>query len=176
MPTEQNPANAPGPSEGSASRKRIPMSVPRRKLETTVIPGFRCYWFLEERIPQAIQAGYEFVDDREVHVNQSGVASDLSVSGNQSLDSRVRIHAGGGQYFILMKIKEEWFREDQQLIAKRNAEVLSQIFRGEVIVEGEGAPQQSQSDRNLRYVDLDRTSLAMPQKSLFQRPTRKSRT
>lgn len=166
-----NPANS-APQPGL--RKRIPMSVPTRKLEATDIPGYRLYWFVERNISRAIQAGYEFVDDREVTLNQHGVGTDLEISGNADLGSRVRVVAGKGQsgqgeYLTLMKIKMEFFREDQKLIADRNASVLAQIFRGEQIYT---QPTESQQDIDLRYVDTGKTSF---QKALFQRPPRKSK-
>lgn len=178
MTTTANP-NPANPHEDVApqrsARRRIPMSIPRRKLETTDIPGFHQHWFVEENIERAIQAGYTFVDDKEVTVTQSGVGNSLELSGNQDLGSRVRVVAGlgrdgKGSYLTLMKLKEEFRREDQVMIEERNASVLQQIFRGEMIY---GTENESQSDRNLRYVDREKTTL---QKALFQRPTRKSKS
>jgi hypothetical protein len=71
-----------------------------------------------------------------------------------------------------MKLKEEWFLDDQRSIAERNASVLAQIFRGEIIY---GSETDKQADRDLRYVDSDKTSVKTSGKSLFQRPTRKSK-
>lgn len=152
------------------------MSVPTRRLEATDIPGFHLHWFVDRNIHRAIQAGYEFVDDKEVELNQHGVATSSEISGNADMGSRVRVVAGEGQdgkgeYLTLMKIKEEWFREDQAALEKRNASILEQIFRGEKIYTAEG---ELQEDKNLRYIDRDRTSY-QPSPALFQRPTRKAR-
>lgn len=173
-----NPANAPdNVAQQPGLRRRVPMSVPRRKLEVTDVPGFHLHWFIESNVRRALQAGYEFVDDKEVVVNQSGVGNSLELTGNQDLGSRVTVVGGVGadgkeERLVLMKIKEEWFREDQKLIEERNASVLSQIFRGETIF---GAENDNQSDRSLRYVDEHRTSFERSPKALFQRPTRKAR-
>lgn len=174
--TSPNPANPPeNVSQEKGLRKRIPMSVPRRKLEVTDIPGFHLHWFVDSNIERALQAGYEFCDDQEVTVNQSGVGNSLEFSGNQDLGSRVRVVAGAGrdgkgEYLTLMKLQEEFWRDDQRLIEERNASVIQQIFRGEIIY---GTENDSQSDRNLRYVDREKTAFQKAP-SLFQRPTRKA--
>jgi len=172
-----NPANPPETvAQQPGLRRRVPMSVPRRKLEVTDIPGYHLHWFVDENVERALQAAYEFVDANEVTVTQSGVGNSTELSGNQDLGSRVRVVAGAGpdgrgQYLTLMKLKEEFFRDDQRLIEERNASVLAQIFRGEMIL---GADKDSQADRNLRYVDVEKTSFERA-KPLFQRPTRKAR-
>lgn len=173
-----NPANPPdNVAQQPGLRRRIPMSIPMRKLEVTDIPGFHLHWFVDANIERAIQGGYEFVDDLEVQVNQHGVATSTELSGNQDLGSRVRIVGGAGrdgkgEYLTLMKIKDEWFRDDQRLLEERNASVLSQVFRGEKVL---GDETDSKSDRNLRYVDAEKTSFQPSPKALFNRPPRKAR-
>lgn len=177
--TSPNPANPPETvAQQPGLRRRIPMSVPTRKLEATDIPGYHLHWFVDRNVGRAIQGGYEFVDSSEVTINQHGVGNNTEISGNADLGSRVRVVAGEGpdgkgEYLTLMKIKEEFFQEDQKALAERNASVLAQIFRGETVASPAGnSPKQSQSDESLRYVDTAKTSF---QKPLFQRPARKSR-
>lgn len=156
---EHNPANK--EPEAKGARRRIPMSVPLRRLQVPEIPGFRCYWFNEDQVPRAMQGGYEFVEWDEVPVNQRTVGSDTEVSGNQDLGSRVRVVSGlGGDNkpmpLVLMKIKLEWYLEDRALIAQRNAKQIKGIFRGEKIL---GAEQASEEDRDLMYVQTERTKI-----------------
>lgn len=158
---ELNPATKAAPK---AERKRIPMSVPQRKLEVPEIPGFRLYWFLETNVPRAQQGGYEFVDDKDVSLNQFNVGIDKGLSGNSDLGSHVSIFGGRDEQgkpmrLILMKIRQDWFDEDQKVIADRNAAVMGAIFQKEAIMGEGGAPE----DRAQRYVKT----------ALFQRPTRK---
>jgi hypothetical protein len=156
---DANPANKTTEAEGA--RRRIPMSVPMRRLQVPAIPGFHSHWFNEDQIPRAIQGGYEFVEYNEVPVNQRTIGSSSDISGNQDLGSRVRIVSGLGSDnkpmpLILMKIKMEWYLEDRALIARRNAKQIQGIFRGEVIP---GAEQASAEDQDLMYVQTDRTSI-----------------
>ena len=160
-----NPANKPGVEPGA--RKRIPMSIPRRKLEVQEIEGYHLHWFLDANVPLAIQGGYEVVDSKEVPLSQFNVGTDSSLSGNASLGSNVRVVAGtaenGHPHFLnLMKIKLEWWQEDQKAIENRNASVLSAIFQDEAIP---GSSQPTPGDTSQRYVKT----------ALLNRPVRKGR-
>ena len=145
-----NPSVKAGPIAGS--RKRIPMSVPQRKLEVPDIAGYRLYWFLESRVERALQGGYEFVDNREVTPNQRGIGTSGDVSGNSDLGSRVSVVSGSGQdgqpeRLVLMKIKQEWFDDDQQILADRNKQIEDTIKRG-----GIGSEQEEARDKANRYL------------------------
>jgi hypothetical protein len=171
----ESPAKAkPNPSVDSvaeaakpAVRKRIPMSVPTRKLEVPDMPGWHLHWFTEKNVPRALQAAYEFVDINEVPTHQAVLGSDVSSSGTADLGSRVRVLSGVGEfsrpeYLVLMKLREEYWLEDRAKIDARNAERLGVIFRGEKILDSDQM-QVSSDDQALRYVKT----------ALFNRPTRK---
>lgn len=158
-----NPANAPA----AATRKRIPMSTPQRKLEVTEIPGYHLHWFRDENINRAVQAGYEFVEDKEVHLNQGNVGTSKDITGNADMGSRVRVVSGSAadgsaEHLTLMKIRQEWWDEDRKEIDTRNAGVMSAIFRDEQVL---GSEKVSAEDRNQSYVKT----------ALFNRPTRKGK-
>ena len=130
-----NPANA--PVKAKEERKRIPMSLPQQKLATPDIPGYHQHWFLGARVKRALAAGYEFVDPDEVDVTNTGLADDASKSGNSDLGSRVSVLAGdmlgedgSEQRLYLMKIKQEWWDEDQKILAERNEQIASTIRGG----------------------------------------------
>ena len=140
------------------------MSVPSRKLEVSEILGYHLYWFLESNVPRAIQGGYEFVEATEVTLNQQGVATSRSVSGNVDLGGQVKVVAGasergGAEHLVLMKIKKEYYDADREAIEKGNERVLEAIFRGETIGNGKGTA-----------ADVGKTYL---KEALFQRPSRK---
>lgn len=161
-----NPANR--TPEARGERKRIPMSVPRRKLEVPEIPGYHLHWAKEANIPQFLQAFYEFVDFQELPVNQRNVGMDTTISGNEDLGSHISMTAGIGpnglpERLILMKLKEEYWLEDRAAIDGRNAQIMGQIFKGEKII---GEERDSAADQGTRYVDHARTS-ATP--ALFNR-------
>ena len=165
MSTAQNPANK--PEAVPKARTRIPMSVPQRRLETPDLPGFHLHWFIDRNIERAQQAGYEFVKRDELSLNQLGVATDRSVSGNADLGSMVRLvggaaEQGGVEHLTLMKIPLDWWLEDQQKLETRNASIMQAIFKDEKVI---GSDRQSAEDRATSYVKT----------ALFQRPTRKGK-
>lgn len=154
-------------AKAPAVRKRIPLSTPQRKLQVPDIEGHHTYWFLESNVPAAIQGGYDFVDSQEVSLNAVSVGTPSAVSGNADLGSQVRIIGGTAadgraESLVLMKIREEWWKEDQRVLEERNASILSAIFKDEKIL---GSEQVSPEDRGTRYVKT----------ALFGRPTRKGK-
>lgn len=79
------------------------------------IPGYHMHIFNDTpgRIEEALSAGYEFVSPSEIGGTASGV-----VSRNTDLGDKVRFLVGAsggpeGLYAYLMKIRQEWFEEDQ---------------------------------------------------------------
>jgi len=148
----KNPANK--SVEVPAERKRIPMSSRQAMLATSPIPGYRQYWFVERNVERAKLAGYEFVDEKEVILNQANSAMDTQISGNSDMGSNVSVVGGVGndgkpERLILMKIKEEWFEEDQRAIAARNADVMKAIFKEDKVLHD---PQAIASDKEQVYV------------------------
>lgn len=150
-----NPANRPG--KGKEERKRIPMSVPVQKLEAPDIPGYHLHWFngTPDRIQRAINGGYEFVDSSEVQPNSVGLGNDSTASGNTDLGSQVSV-IGGSELgadnqpirMILMKIKLEYYEEDQKILEARNDQIADALKGGRL--GGEQAPDKG--ELNLRYV------------------------
>ena len=166
---EINPANR--VATEPAKRARIPMSVPMRRLEVPELAGYHLHWFVDRNVPRAQQAGYEFVASRDIPVNQHGVATSRTVSGNADLGSHISqiggtAEGGGSEYLHLMKIREEWWLEDHKILEDRNASVMQAIFRDEQIA---GADKHAPEDKGLTYV---RSDTNVP---LFQRKTRKGK-
>ena len=165
-----NPANAGGSAAEPARRRRIPLSVPRRKLEATPIPGYVLYWFKESNIPIALDAGYEFVDRDEVRISQVNEANPAGSDGSTDLGSRVSVigdkvgERGVPERLVLMKIREEFWREDRELLDSENAKALGAIF-DEGLISGANRGDHSQS-----YV---RTKLAQGSGRLFNRGLKK---
>lgn len=155
-----NPANR--EVQTKAERKRIPMSVPVQKLAAPDIPGYHLHWFNNDpaRIQRAQEGGYEFVDAKEIALGSMSLGSESAVSGNTDLGSQVSVVAGqkvgpDGQAarLVLMKIKEEWWLEDQALIEQRNGQVVTALTEGVV-----GSEKDKPGETRLRYVG-SRTSL-----------------
>ena len=160
-PNKVNPANAAGKS--NAERKRIPMSVPVQRLEAEEIPGYHLHWFqgTPERISRALDGGYEFVDPTEMKINNVSLGGDSAISGNTDMGSRVSVLSGqeigkDGQptRLILMKIKQEWYEEDQKTAEQRSAQVAQALTAGSF-----GSEKEVSGDAARRYVDKSRTSI-----------------
>ncbi len=142
--SKANPANV-AKDASATERKRIPMSVPVQKLECPDIPGFHLHWFngTAARLQRALDGGYEFVDSREIQLNNVSLGGDSAASGNTDMGTRVSVVAGkqlapDGQplRMVLMKIRLEYYNEDQKLIEQRNDQVASSLMGGLLGAEG----------------------------------------
>lgn len=125
------------------ARKRIPMSVPNRRLEIEEIPGFRLYWFKEINVLRAKAAGYELVLAEECYLNHGDVGSSSDLSGNTDLGGNVSIVHGVGtnnqpERLVLMKLPIEYFKNDQMDIALANATRIANVFDGEQLIGQDG--------------------------------------
>ncbi len=163
-----NPAS--GQEATPQERRRIPLSVPQRKLQVPAIPGFHLRWLRGiGRAQQALQAGFEFVSPDEVSLNSVGPGGDASHSGNSDMGNRVSVVEGGeiegGQAvrMYLMKQKMEFYLEDKQILDKINdktAANLTQAYKTGTVGQGQaGAPRLDASDEGKQYVDASRTKV-----------------
>lgn len=173
---ELNPSN-----RQPAERTRIPMSTPVQKLEVAEIPGFHLHWFRGEpdRLERARNAGYEFVDEQEIRVTSVGLGSDPASSGNTDMGSRVSIVGGGVDdrnqpvRLYLMKIKQEFWEQDQKQLEARNDAVAASLMSG-TLGQGNAADK---GEQGLRYVRKDQKvpelfrKGAMARRTAGQRPT-----
>ena len=140
-----------------AERTRIPMSVPRQKLSVSEIPGFHLHWMkgTPDRLEQALQAGYEFVNRAETLLANHAIGGDSKEDGGTDLGSRVSVIAGEeldpeGQpvRLYLMKIKEEWHQEDTKAQESKSENLRQAMLQGNLGLEqANGA-----GDRNARYM------------------------
>lgn len=126
-----NPANPPARSVG----RRVSMALPTLKLAVPELPGHVLYWFrgTGQRLQQAMNAGYTFVDRDELTLQGHGLANSYDIDGNSDLGTRVSVTAGGedspGQSgrLYLMKIKKELWLEDEQLVDERHEQIAGQL-------------------------------------------------
>jgi hypothetical protein len=157
-------------AEHIRTKHRIPMSLPNPKLAVPDIPGWYLYWFREENVEKAFQAGYIMVERGEVILHSNNVAEDSILDGNTSLGNQVSLvngtHENGSPMTaFLMKIPQEIRDEDQTKLNDVNASVLQQVFRGEEIYTGVGTG-------NADHQYLKQADANVP---LFSRPPRKTR-
>lgn len=151
-----NPANSAEEKLANARevRTRIPMSVPRQRLSCPDIVGHHVHWINDEpgRIMQAQQAGYEFVGKEEAHINIGDVAGDIFGEGTDMGD-RVSVVVGTQRddktplRAYLMKIRNEWYREDQSQAQSRVDDIHQAMRQGKQRPDG-----ISDADLTNRYV------------------------
>ena len=157
------------PEKLPAERKRIPLSVPQRKLEVPAIPGYWLRWVrgTAQRLAQAERAGYMHVAPEEVELNPVLLGGDASHSGSTDMGSRVSVVEGGetdgsGQAvrMYLMKQLMEHHLEDDKITQDRNDSIADALtasyMQGQV---GGVAPGEQRDDVNARYVDPRRTRI-----------------
>lgn len=146
MKQAPNPASEAG--EDIGERKRVPMTLPMQKLEVTEIPGYVLYWMrgTSSRIAQAQRAGYEFVNEEEVSLNNTSLGGDALKSGSTDMGSRVSVVTGDevgrdGQpvRLVLMKIKKEYYEEGQKVLLERSEKTAAAFRSGLVGAEQAGA-------------------------------------
>jgi hypothetical protein len=103
----------------------------------TQIDGYHLHVFTDTggRIQEALDNGYEFVRPNEV-----GGVSENVVSRNGDLGERIRYLVnpraeGTEQYGYLMKIRQEWFEEDQAELQAKNNLIDAAIRKGKITGE-----------------------------------------
>ena len=103
-----------------------------------LIEGYHLHTFNDSpgRIAHALEVGYEFVTPDEV----GGTATNV-VSRNTDIGDKVRFLVGTNEqgdplYAYVMKIKNEWFEEDQGEISARIDKVDDAIRGGKLNKEG----------------------------------------
>ena len=120
-------------NEKPVRRNRGAFNGTRGKLQVgNLITGYHLYFFNDEpgRIQAALDAGWEFVSPSEV-----GYAASNVTNTNVDLGDRVSVigsknDMGQPVKQILLKIKEEWWDEDQADIQSRNDKTDASIRRG----------------------------------------------
>lgn len=132
------------------------LSLPEHITQAMWEKGFRLYWMRDDpgRLEAAKEAGYEFVKADEVAVN------DFITPGNGDLGTNVSRASGdtreGGQAvrMYLMKIKREWYDEDQQDLANMNERIDAILKRGVTQDKPDGLEgfTEVSQDRGTRYV------------------------
>lgn len=160
--TLANPANPPAKTTG----RRIPMALPTLKLAVPEIPGYHTHWFrgTGQRIQQALNAGYVFVERDELVLNGFGLATSYDVDGNTDLGTRVSIPSGGeeaaGQAgrLYLMKIKNELWQEDEELVFERHEQIAAQL-------RGDKGFTEAGMDASQRYTRGENRNMFTPRRS-----------
>lgn len=109
-------------AEKPQRKPRISLTGERYKLTVTgQEPGFHYAWVDEKRIGAAEDAWYEFV-------THSVMIGDSHIDVGSIQGGRIMRNAGSGQILYLMRIPEEFYKEDQDIEAKKVDATEEQIF------------------------------------------------
>ena len=122
-------------SDGATRKRRNTFNGTEAKLSVRQqIPGYHLHVLTDagSRIQEAMDSGYEFVRPEEV-----GGVSENVVSRNGDLGERIRYLVnpraqGTEQYGYLMKIRQEWYEQDQAELQAKNNRIDESIRSGKV--------------------------------------------
>jgi hypothetical protein len=122
-------------SDGATRKRRNTFNGTEAKLSVRQqIPGYHLHVLTDagSRIQEAMDSGYEFVRPEDV-----GGVSENVVSRNGDLGERIRYLVnpraqGTEQYGYLMKIRQEWYEEDQAELQAKNNRIDGAIRKGKV--------------------------------------------
>lgn len=126
----------PSAVDGAVRRKRGVFNGTSGKLRVHgTIPGYHLHIMNDDRnrIQEALAGGYEFVAPTEIE----GVSENVTSRNGDIGDSRVRFLVGTQEkgepmYAYLMKIRTEWYEEDQAELADRNNKIDAAVRAGKI--------------------------------------------
>lgn len=162
----KNPANA-----LELPKNYRPMTSAVMRLEVPEKDGFHRHWFrgTGERLARAQQAGYVFVDPKDVQVNNFDLGGNSAESGNTDLGSRVSVVSGddadaSGQpgRMYLMECPDHLYEYAQGILEQRNESVAEALRGGKL---GTGYDGETQIDSQNRYVKGKSPDLFTPRKN-----------
>jgi hypothetical protein len=125
-------------TDGTTRKRRNTFNGTEAKISVRQqIDGYHLHVFTDtgSRIQEAMDSGYEFVRPNEV-----GGVSENVVSRNGDLGERIRYLVnpraqGTEQYGYLMKIRQEWYEEDQADLLAKNNRIDNAIRKGKITGE-----------------------------------------
>lgn len=157
-PVVNNPATL--PVKRASEADRIPMSVPQLRMAVPERPGWHRHWFVAKNVARALRAGYSFVDQDDVEVNNPDVAGSINASGSTDMGTRVSTLAGGfmegttePDRLYLMELPQNLRDKDMQELEARNEQIAAALRGGHTAPGGTGGgPSETPGDRARRYM------------------------
>jgi hypothetical protein len=158
---KNNPANEHEARMLAERGPRLSLNAPQLNLSVPQIEGYHLHWFLETNVPLAIRGWYEFVNPGEVNIPDKNIGGRPNTESEDLGGNRVtQINKGPGAdgrpiQFVLMKIRQEWYHDEQRILAERNYSILVQIFRHKLPIRAEGEKQTDYDKRYTREAVID---------------------
>lgn len=126
-------------ADGATRKRRNIFNGTETKLSVREqIPGYHLHIFTDtgSRVQEALDGGWEFVAPTEI-----GGVSENVVSRNGDLGERIRYLVnprtgeGTDKFGYLMKIRQEWYEEDQAELQAKNSRIDAAIRKGKITGE-----------------------------------------
>lgn len=150
-----NPANDHEARMLAERGPRLSLNAPQLNLSVPAIEGYHLHWFLETNVPLALRGWYEYVSPGEVTIPDKNIGGRPAGTESEDLGGNrvTQINKGPGAdgrpiQFVLMKVRQEYYFDEQRILAERNYSILQQIFRAKMPIR---APNEKQGDFDKRY-------------------------
>lgn len=124
--------------EASARPRRTPLSRRNRLSVQNKEPGYqyRIVNDVDDRVSQMQEQGYELCEKAAL-----GAIGDKRVDNTASIGSIAHFSVGQGTKAIVMRIRDEWFKEDQA-VKQQEVDAMEAAMKQEAREAGDYVPKQ----------------------------------
>jgi len=125
-------------AEASARPRRTPLSRRNRLSVQNKEPGFvyRIVNDTDDRVSQMQEQGYELCEKAQV-----GAIGDKRVDNTASIGSIAHFSVGQGMKAVVMRIRDEWYKEDQA-VKQQEVDAIEAAMKQEAREAGDYIPKQ----------------------------------
>ena len=125
-------------AEASARPRRTPLTRRNRLSVQNKEPGFvyRIVNDVDDRVSQMQESGYELCEKAQV-----GAIGDKRVDNTASIGSIAHFSVGQGTKAVVMRIRDEWYKEDQT-VKQQEVNAIEAAMNQESREAGDYVPKQ----------------------------------
>ena len=125
-------------AEASARPRRTPLTRRNRLSVQNKEPGFvyRIVNDVDDRVSQMQESGYELCEKAQV-----GAIGDKRVDNTASIGSIAHFSVGQGTKAVVMRIRDEWYKEDQT-VKQQEVDAIEAAMKQEAREAGDYVPKQ----------------------------------
>jgi len=125
-------------AEASARPRRTPLTRRNRLSVQNKEPGFvyRIVNDIDDRVSQMQESGYELCEKAQI-----GAIGDKRVDNTASIGSIAHFSVGQGTKAVVMRIRDEWYKEDQT-VKQQEVDAIEAAMKQEAREAGDYVPKQ----------------------------------
>ena len=125
-------------AEASARPRRTPLTRRNRLSVQNKEPGFvyRIVNDVDDRVSQMQESGYELCEKAQI-----GAIGDKRVDNTASIGSIAHFSVGQGTKAVVMRIRDEWYKEDQT-VKQQEVDAIEAAMKQEAREAGDYVPKQ----------------------------------